>query len=140
MHTSREYCMWASQTSDTCGLRADMLVGSLYWESICEHAGSLNLYPGCYRIYIAVLHLTIARPHDGQCSCVGSKSWCASSPVMQARSLSRRCISPGRHSTPHAVRCTACKLLSESKGTNERDCDVIPDAMHLRFVPGLLSN
>ncbi|KAH0294693.1 hypothetical protein KCU62_g12, partial [Aureobasidium sp. EXF-3399] len=54
-------------------------------------------------------------------------------------SLSRRCIY--RAATPHAVRCTACKLQSERKGgqTKEEKCDVIPDAMHLRFVPGLLS-
>jgi hypothetical protein len=49
------------------------------------------------------------------------QSWCASSLVMQARSLSRRCMSPGRHSTPHAVRCTACKLQSEGKGTNNEN-------------------
>jgi hypothetical protein len=39
-----------------------------------QFASTQELFPGSRRVYIAVLHSTIARPHDsGPCSCVESK-------------------------------------------------------------------
>jgi hypothetical protein len=81
--------VWDCQTSERTAFgwrgRLDEGMHSAHKPRTCVHhkqatlltacdAGPPELFPGLCRIYIAVMHLTIARPHGGQCGCVGSKA------------------------------------------------------------------